>query len=142
MISPYLPQYAERVQSELSALAHTWRRRRRRGGGGGSGGGSEEEEDDERPGEAAASLVSAKLRELGIAVYSPPPSQSDEPPYACTGPRFYVSVTAAAAEAFGGHDRVPPVPPSLRAALWPHAADAAGVDRIRGLGWTLAPFAE
>lgn len=83
--------------------------------------------------------MSAKLGWLGVAVFCPPPSQSDEPPYLVSGPRFYVSVTAAAASRFGSYESMPPMPPSLRAALWPRADDFGGAARIRGLGWALAP---
>ena len=92
-----------------------------------------------RPGEAAASIASGRLAKHGIAVYVPPPSQSDDPPYGITGPRFYVSITAAAATHFGGFDEMPPMPPSLRRSLWPHADDRHGAARIRGLGWALSP---
>ena len=95
--------------------------------------------DANRPGEAAALVASRRLEAHGVAVYVPPPSQSDMPPYTITGPRFYVSVTAAAVSHFGGHDELPPMPPSLKACLWPHADDRKGVGRIRGLGWALSP---
>ena len=92
-----------------------------------------------RPGEAAAQAVSRRLATLGVAVYVPPPCVSDDPPYGISGPRFYVSVTAAAAAAFGGYECVPSLPHSLRDAIWPHGEDQRGVGRIRGLGWALAP---
>ena len=41
------------------------------------------------------------------------------PPFGVTGPRFYVSITAAAATHFGGYDSLPPMPASLRASLRP-----------------------
>ena len=68
--------------------------------------------------------------------------------YAITGPRFYVSVTKAAAAEFAaagsaggaedGEALLPPMPAGLRAALWPEAGPRE-VSRIRGLGWALAP---
>ena len=93
----------------------------------------------ERPGERAAAEVTAQLHRRGVAisVYAGPPSQAQAPPYAASGPRFYVSVTQLALEAFP--EGAPPMPPQLRQALWPHAPDAAGLARVRGLGWALAP---
>jgi hypothetical protein len=100
--------------------------------GGAPGGGS-------RPGEHAAAEVTAQLHRRGIAisVYAGPPSQAQAPPYAESGPRFYVSVTRLALAAFP--EGAPPMPPALRESLWPHAPAAAGLVRVRGLGWALAP---
>jgi len=90
-----------------------------------------------RHGEEAAERASLALAPLGIAVYTPPPSQSQQPPYAQSGPRFYVSITEAARRHFGGV--APPMPPSLRETLWPHEPDLHGEAKMRGLGWALAP---
>ena len=93
-----------------------------------------------RPGEAAAAATTRELKRRGVhgvAVYAPPPSQSQEPPYSCTGPRFYVSATELACTVWS--DLAPPMPPALRHSLWPHGPDASGVARVRGLGWALAP---
>ena len=92
-----------------------------------------------RPGERAAAAVTAALHERGLAisVYAGPPSQSQSPPYGYSGPRFYISVTQLAIEVYGA--QAPPMPPLLRCALWPHAPEAEGAARVRGLGWALAP---
>jgi hypothetical protein len=116
-------KHAAAIACDLAAFARTWQ---------------SNTDDGDRPGEAAAQAVTAKLAALGIAVYSPPPSQSDEAPYCITGPRFYVSITRAA-EAKFGVGTAPPMPLSLRRALWSHDDDLHGDARVRGLGWTLAP---
>jgi len=92
----------------------------------------------QRHGAFAAAKVSERLKPYGVALYSPAGSQSEDPPYEYTGPRWYVSVTAAALEHFG----VAPAPPAdLHSALFGHPADVKGDPRARGLGWTLAPQA-
>ena len=94
-----------------------------------------------RPGERAAAAATQRLRQRGIDVdvYTPQPSQADAPPFLETGPRFYVSLTAAARAHFGAGG-VPAMPAALRSALWPaDAAERDGVHRARGIGWTLAP---
>jgi hypothetical protein len=69
-------------------------------------------------------------------VYSLGSSQDEEEPYASTGPRWYVSITAAALKHFG----VAPAPPEdLYDFVCNHPEDIAGDLRARGLGWTLAP---
>jgi hypothetical protein len=73
------------VERELSARLHQSLQQSSFGAAPWSGGG-----DSYRPGERAAHETSAKLAHLGIAVYCPPPSQSDEPPYHVSAPRFYV----------------------------------------------------
>ena len=96
---------------------------------------------NERPGERAAAEVTAELHRRGIPinVYAGPPSQSQTPPYAPSGPRFYVSATQLAIENVFP-DGAPPMPPPLREALWPQRGpDACGLARVRGLGWALAP---
>ena len=52
-------------------------------------------QDNARPGERAAAKVTAELHRHGLAisVYAGPPSQSQAPPYADSGSRFYVSAT-------------------------------------------------
>eukprot|EP00928_Gymnodinium_smaydae_P088827 TRINITY_DN72876_c0_g1_i1.p1 TRINITY_DN72876_c0_g1~~TRINITY_DN72876_c0_g1_i1.p1 ORF type:complete len:807 (-),score=161.93 TRINITY_DN72876_c0_g1_i1:78-2498(-) len=91
----------------------------------------------QRHGAFAASLVSERLKQFGVAVYSPGSSQSQSSPYQQTGPRWYVSITAAAFEHYGA--AAPGPPPELRELLCGHAKDADGTLRARGLGWTLAP---
>ena len=94
-----------------------------------------------RPGERAAAAATQRLRQRGVDVdvYTPQPSQADAPPFLETGPRFYVSLTAAARTHFGAGG-VPAMPAALRSALWPaDAAERDGVHRARGIGWTLAP---
>ena len=93
-----------------------------------------------RPGEEAAALVSKQFKKEGLAVYVPPPCQEEAPPFRDTGPRFYVSVTAAAAERFAPDGGVgPALPRELAALLWPHSDDMDGMPRARGLGWALSP---
>eukprot|EP00930_Biecheleria_cincta_P005390 TRINITY_DN106318_c0_g1_i1.p1 TRINITY_DN106318_c0_g1~~TRINITY_DN106318_c0_g1_i1.p1 ORF type:complete len:354 (-),score=47.11 TRINITY_DN106318_c0_g1_i1:173-1165(-) len=100
------------------------------------------ENDGDRSGSAAAERVSKDMEASGVAVYVPPPSADEQPPYLETGPRFYVSVTAAAWKHWP--DGAPAPPKDLAAALWPHEADGSLVsgtwpNMIRGIGWALAP---
>ena len=98
-----------------------------------------------RPGERAAQCVSAMLkrRGVGLAVYVPPPSREEEPPYNIAAPRFYVGCDDAAARYFGAS--APSLPASLARALWPEALELEQPTvlvpraRVRSLGWTLAP---
>jgi hypothetical protein len=96
-----------------------------------------------RPGEFAAEQVTRVLKRHGVAVYAGPPSHSPSPPYAASGPRFYVSITEAARKRFGG--TLPAMPAEVLDALWPAGGSAAccsdrtGTVRLRGLGWALAP---
>lgn len=92
-----------------------------------------------RPGERAASEVTAALHQRGLAisVYAGPPSQAQVPPYGMSGPRFYVSVTQLACDVYGAD--APAMPPALRTALWPRMCPDEAVVRVRGLGWALAP---
>jgi len=88
-----------------------------------------------RWGNAACTEVSAELQPLGIAVYCPPSSQEQAPPFENTGPRFYVSVTQAALKQWP--DGVPAMPEALLNIMWPEKPDQD--IRIRGAGWALAP---
>eukprot|EP00931_Biecheleriopsis_adriatica_P088147 TRINITY_DN62524_c0_g1_i1.p1 TRINITY_DN62524_c0_g1~~TRINITY_DN62524_c0_g1_i1.p1 ORF type:complete len:347 (+),score=71.84 TRINITY_DN62524_c0_g1_i1:56-1096(+) len=95
-----------------------------------------------RPGSTAAEKVTKAMEAAGVAVYSPPPSAAEEAPWDTSGPRFYVSVTAAAWKRWP--DGAPAPPDELAGVLWPHRTDAALVsgkwpNMIRGLGWALAP---
>lgn len=95
-----------------------------------------------RLGSSAAQKVSAEMESSGIAVYTPPVSQGDAAPYSSTGPRFYVSVTAAAWQRWP--EGAPPPCEGLARILWPHSCDGELADgewpnMIRGLGWALAP---
>lgn len=94
----------------------------------------------ERPGERAAVMVNEALREQGlggITVHVPPASEQQIAPFQPSGPRFYVSVTDAALQFFGG--ALPPMPASMSSAIWPHHGDRMGAAWARGLGWCLAP---
>lgn len=90
----------------------------------------------ERYGAFAASKVTQRLQDLGLAVFSPLPNESPAWPYRRTGPRWYVSVTQAAIKHFG---RAPAPPQAIWEVLMSHPADHKGDLRARGLGWTLAP---
>eukprot|EP00927_Polykrikos_kofoidii_P078721 TRINITY_DN75537_c0_g1_i1.p1 TRINITY_DN75537_c0_g1~~TRINITY_DN75537_c0_g1_i1.p1 ORF type:complete len:809 (+),score=99.11 TRINITY_DN75537_c0_g1_i1:34-2460(+) len=90
----------------------------------------------ERHGAFAAAKVSERLKPYGLAIYSPGESQTQEPPFHVTGPRWYVSITRAAIKHFGV---APPPPLDLHRALFSHPADVEDELRARGLGWTLAP---
>eukprot|EP00929_Paragymnodinium_shiwhaense_P005737 TRINITY_DN10803_c0_g1_i1.p1 TRINITY_DN10803_c0_g1~~TRINITY_DN10803_c0_g1_i1.p1 ORF type:complete len:816 (-),score=122.60 TRINITY_DN10803_c0_g1_i1:50-2497(-) len=95
----------------------------------------------QRHGAFAAEKVNQRLKPHGVALYSPGPSQSEEPPYESTGPRWYVSVTPAAIQHFGGL-RAPGLPAEMHRLLCGHPADCVANGepmRARGLGWTLAP---
>merc|ERR1711912_21454 len=90
----------------------------------------------QRHGAFAASKVSERLAAYGIAVYSPGECQQETAPYEFNGPRWYVSVTAAALK----HFATAPAPPSeLHELVCGHPADSGSELRARGLGWTLAP---
>jgi len=91
----------------------------------------------ERYGAFAGMKASERLRDLGLAVYSPGPSQQQEPPFGDTGPRWYVSVTPLAMQLFG--ESLPLPPDHLRELLMGHPSDGNRPLRARGLGWTLAP---
>eukprot|EP00440_Ansanella_granifera_P012530 gb/GFBE01013615.1/.p1 GENE.gb/GFBE01013615.1/~~gb/GFBE01013615.1/.p1 ORF type:complete len:317 (+),score=64.99 gb/GFBE01013615.1/:1-951(+) len=118
-------RYHEEVEQRLAALQADWNK-----------------SDDFRPGSAAAEKVTKDMAAVGVAVYSPPPSEGESEPFSCTGPRFYVSVTEAA---WKNWPRGAPAPPeALAEVLWPHEADSLRVsgswpNMIRGLGWALAP---
>lgn len=58
------------------------------------------------------------------------------PPFECTGPRFYVSLTKRAMKQYG---EGPALPVDIAKLVWPHPEDFKGIHRVRGLGWALAP---
>ena len=88
---------------------------------------------DARPGARAAELATQQLIDFGVAIYAGPCSVRDLPPHAEEGPRFYVSVAAAARRRLAG-GCVPRAPRRLARALrWRRAGF------VRGLGWTLVP---
>jgi len=120
-------QYHKQVESRLENLQTQWK---------------EEGGCVCRPGATAAEQVTKEMEAFGVAVYTPPPSQQDGPPWACTGPRFYVSVTAAAWKRWP--EGAPAPSEELAKVLWPDKEDGARVgdewpNLIRGLGWALAP---
>lgn len=121
-VEEYFARFEARVVQELERLRPLWMPQNLYVGA--------------RPGAFAAAKVSERLAAFGLAVYAPPPSVSEEPPYLSTGPRFYVSVTQAA---FARHGQAPCMPRGLLDVLWPHQEDRTGTGRVRGLGWTLAP---
>jgi len=91
--------------------------------------------DPSRWGAQAATEVSELLEPVGIAVYSPPSSQMQSPPYDNMGPRFYVSITRAAFKQWP--KGLPPLPEALLNVMWPE--NPSQDVRIRGVGWTLSP---
>lgn len=91
----------------------------------------------QRYGAFAAAKVSELLKSHGIVLYAAGESQSQEPPYESSGPRWYVSLTPAALEHFGR--LMPPPPPDMHELICGHPDDQADRMRARGLGWTLAP---
>jgi len=94
------------------------------------------EDSNQRHGAFAAEKATQRLKAHGIAIYSPGPSQETKDPYRMSGPRWYVSVTAAALKHFG----VAPAPPEdLFELICNHPQDSEGTLRARGLGWALAP---
>mmetsp|Transcript_89187 Transcript_89187/g.158059 ORF Transcript_89187/g.158059 Transcript_89187/m.158059 type:complete len:698 (-) Transcript_89187:66-2159(-) len=115
-------RFAARIERELDALRSVWM--------------SRSSSSNSRPGAFAAEKVSKNLARFGIAVYAGPPSQQNSSNHEVSGPRFYVSVTRRAMARFG---EVPPLPLELERLLWPHAEDHGGQQRLRGLGWALAP---
>lgn len=117
----YYDRFHSLVVSELDALRDVWEPCK----------GS-----SQRHGAFAAMKVSERLAAYGIAVYSPGCSQEQQSPYRVTGPRWYVSITAAALRHFG----VAPAPaPELHEVICGHPSDRNDPLRARGLGWTLAP---
>ena len=120
-------RFCHKITKELTALERVW----------------QPISDGCRPGEFAAEQVTRVLKRHGVAVYAGPPSHSPSPPYAASGPRFYVSITEAARKRFG--EKLPAMPAEVLCALWPRNGSAAcrsdrtGTVRLRGLGWALAP---
>ncbi|CAE8585592.1 unnamed protein product, partial [Polarella glacialis] len=115
-------RFAGQIEAELEALRAVWM--------------PVDHHSSARPGAFAAAQVSKKFKRHGIAVYAGPPSQRDDGDYEVTGPRFYVSLTRRAMDLFG---KTPPIPRGLQRLLWPDAEDSEGTQRLRGLGWALAP---
>jgi len=120
-VEAYHARFCELVVQELDSLREVWAPCR----------GSQS-----RYGAFAAAKASERLKAYGLAVYSPGQSHMECPPFEVSGPRWYVSATAAAIEHFGV---APSPPPELHRLLFGHLADCAGEPRARGLGWTLAP---
>jgi len=114
--------FQEVVQAELESLRPFW---------------EPFEDSGQRHGAFAAVKVTERLKEYGVAVYSPGCSQSETPPYDMSGPRWYVSVTPRALERWPS--KAPAPPAGLYEALCSHPLDSGGDLRARGLGWTLCP---